>query len=102
MSIASDLAILTTGFGSVPVVLGAVTGRGLLDEEDGPVEDASGREVLQRRVVLTVRRADFTALAPHATVTVEGTAYRVGDVVLSADGLIAQAMLKRVSVAPRV
>ena len=101
MSIAADLAALVTGFGSVAVVVGDVAGRGLLDEEDGAVEDASGREVLQRRVVLTVRRGDFPDLAAHATVQIDGTDYRAGDVLLSADGLIAQAPLKRVSRAAR-
>ncbi|MFN2327033.1 MAG: hypothetical protein ABR551_14305 [Gemmatimonadales bacterium] len=102
MSIAADLAALVTGFGSSAVLIGDVEGRGLLDEEDGPVEDESGREVLQRRVVLTVRRADFPALAPHVTVRVDSTDFRAGDVVLSADGLIALVPLKRVSRAARV
>jgi hypothetical protein len=101
VSIAADLAALVRGFGSVPVVIGDVAGRGLLDEEDGPAEDASGREVLQRRVVLTVRRGDFPDLAAHVTVQVEGADYRAGDVVLSADGLIARVALKRVSRAAR-
>jgi len=101
VSIAADLAAVTTGFGSVPVVVGDVEGRGLLDEEDGVVQDASGGDVLQRRVVLTVRRSSFPDLTANDVVTVDGADYRAGDVVLSTDGLITQAVLKRVSRAAR-
>jgi len=101
VSIPADLDALVTGFGSVALVHGDVTGRGLLDEEDGVVQDASGSDVLQRRVVLTVRRSSFPDLAANDVVLIERSEYRVGDVLLSADGLIAQAVVKRVSRAAR-
>lgn len=101
MSIAGDLAALVTGFGSVPVLIGDTEGRGLLDEEDGVVQDAGGADVLQRRVVLTVRRGDFPDLAPQVAARIDGAEYRVGEVVLAGDGLVVQAVVKRVSRAAR-
>lgn len=101
MSIAADLAAMTAGFGSVPVVVGDTEGRGLLDEEDGVVQDAGGADVLQRRVVLTVRRSSFPDLAANDTATIDGTAYHVGQVLLGADGLLLQAVVRRVSRAAR-
>lgn len=101
MSIAADLAAITTGFGSVTVVHGDVEGRGLLDEEDAVVQDAGGGEVLQRQVVLTVRRSSFPDLAADDAVTVDGADYRVGEAMVSADGLILRALVRRVSRAAR-
>lgn len=93
MSIASDLAAMTTGWGSSAVTLGNFSGRCLLSEGDVVEVDHSGDPVLVRKSFLTFRRSDFvTALgvltvARGDTATVDDVVYTVSDVrVAGADG----------------
>ena len=83
MSIAGDLDAMVTGFGSAEVVAGAVTGRGLLDEEDVLGTDAAGEPLTVRRTVLPLRRATWPDLAVGDTVAVDGVDYTLSDLAVS-------------------
>lgn len=85
MSIDSDLAAMLTGWGSVPVVIGAWSGRGLVDERDVPDVDRAGEPVMARQTVLRLRREDFADVAGALTVArgdvvrIDGVAYTLAD-----------------------
>lgn len=84
MSIDSDLAAMLTGWGSVPVTIGAWSGRGLVDERDVPDVDRSGEPVMVRQTVLRLRREDFTdheglTVSRGDVVTIDGVAYTLSD-----------------------
>lgn len=106
MSIAGDLAAMLAGFGSVEVVAGFVTGRGLVDDEEIAGTDAAGEPLLIRRTTVTLRRAEWPDLEAGDPLTVDDVAYVVSDVLVSDGGIrsgqdarIVRAVIKRVGAA---
>ncbi len=75
------------GFASSLVTYAGQTTRGLLDDEEDLTDSGEGL-VRNRRKVLLLRVASLSA-APtlDATLTVDGTAYKVRTVLLQGDGL---------------
>jgi hypothetical protein len=92
MSVDTDLAAMLRGWDSKVVAIGTWRGRALVEEVDYLDTDRSGGGVLMRRTVVRIRKADVLTeagtipIARGDTVTVDGTAYTVSDVMLGAPG----------------
>lgn len=74
-----------TGF-SVAVSIGASSTRGFFDWQDTTVQDSSGFDVFIRQRVVTIRTGTLTGLVNGASITVDGTSYRVHDINHEGDG----------------
>lgn len=70
--------LLTQGFGSKPVVIGATRTRGLLDDAESYGADEGGTPVRLRQRVLTVAASALDTIpARDSTLTIDGTTYTV-------------------------
>lgn len=97
MGLLTDGLALVTGFGSVKVVYGSVTTRGLLDDAEAPVDMGDGTTVMVRTRVLRVATAAIPSIAAEGTISIGAledddtlTSYRVTEVAREADGVITQ------------
>lgn len=93
MSVASDMASITTGFNAKPVVFGAESTRGRLHEKDVVVTDDFGGQVLKRVTVLHVAVARLASAVLGDTLTVDGVTYTVRDNRRIAGGSIRELVL---------
>jgi len=92
MAVSENLAGFLADFG-VPVVFGATTALGILDE---PTEVIAGGMVLTVDYQLTYRTADLLGLGYQSAVTVGGTSYIVREVRAQDDGSFSIAYLSKV------
>lgn len=92
MAVSEDLAGFLSDFG-VPVVFGATTALGILDE---PTEVIAGGMVLTVDYQLTFRTADLLGMGYQSAVTVGGASYIVREVRAQDDGSFSIAYLSKV------
>lgn len=99
MSLAADVRMMCTGYGSVLVRAGTVTTRGLWDDVD--LEQVlGGQSLLSRRRTLVLAAAVVPALAAEDTITVGAVeddatvvTYTVVDVTRESDGAILRVLV---------
>lgn len=91
MALAEDLGIFLGDFG-VSCTAGAVTALGILDM---PSQVLAGEMVLSTDYTLTAKTSDFGALIRGDSITVDGTAYTVREVMLIDDGKFVQLGLQK-------
>jgi hypothetical protein len=78
----------------VPVVVGGVSGVGLLDENDQVlVSDRSGGEVLVPMTTLTVQSSAFPSMRIDTAVTVNGTNYTIRERLKTGDAALTKILL---------
>ena len=83
--------LLDTG---VPVVVGGVSGVGLLDENDQVlVSDRNGGEVLVPMTTLTVQSSAFPSMRIDTAVTVNGTNYTIRERLKTGDAALTKILL---------
>ena len=83
--------LLDTG---VPVVVGGVSGVGLLDENDQVlVSDRNGGEVLVPMTTLTVQSSAFPSMKIDTAVTVNGTNYPIRERLKTGDAALTKILL---------
>jgi len=81
-------AMLGTDFG-VPVVMGSITVKGIVDQFHDEVGGSDqGPQLVTRRVTVRVKTGDLPALAAGASITVDGTAMKVLQALEENDGAI--------------
>jgi len=90
----ADLDAMLAGSG-VPVVFGQLKGFGLLDISDEQVYSSEGATATVKKITLTVRIAAWPGLIEDATVTADGTVYRVISAHQMGDGRLAEVLLAR-------
>jgi hypothetical protein len=78
----------------VPVVIGGVSGVGLLDENDQVlVSDRNGGEVLVPMTTLTVQSSAFPNMRIDTAVTVNGTNYTIRERLKTGDAALMKILL---------
>ena len=78
----------------VPVVIGGVSGVGLLDENDQVlVSDRNGGEVLVPMTTLTVQSSAFPSMRIDTAVTVNGTNYTIRERLKTGDAALTKILL---------
>ena len=78
----------------VPVVIGGVSGVGLLDENDQVlVSDRNGGEVLVPMTTLTVQSSAFPNMRIDTAVTVNGTNYTIRERLKTGDAALTKILL---------
>jgi hypothetical protein len=78
----------------VPVVVGGVSGVGLLDENDQVlVSDRNGGEVLVPMTTLTVQSSAFPSMRIDTAVTVNGTNYTIRERLKTGDAALTKILL---------
>ena len=78
----------------VPVVVGGVSGGGLLDENDQVlVSDRNGGEVLVPMTTLTVQSSAFPSMRIDTVVTVNGTNYTIRERLKTGDAALTKILL---------
>ena len=78
----------------VPVVIGGVSGVGLLDENDQVlVSDRNGGEVLIPMTTLTVQSSAFPNMRIDTAVTVNGTNYTIRERLKTGDAALTKILL---------
>jgi hypothetical protein len=78
----------------VPVVVGGVSGVGLLDENDQVlVSDRNGGEVLVPMTTLTVQSSAFPSMRIDTAVTVNGTNYTIRERIKTGDAALTKILL---------
>ena len=78
----------------VPVVIGGVSGVGLLDENDQVlVSDRNGGEVLVPMTTLTVQSSAFPNVRIDTAVTVNGTNYTIRERLKTGDAALTKILL---------
>lgn len=78
----------------VPVVIGGVSGVGLLDENDQVlVSDRNGGEVLVPMTTLTVQSSAFPNMGIDTAVTVNGTNYTIRERLKTGDAALTKILL---------
>jgi hypothetical protein len=83
--------LLDTG---VPVVVGGVSGVGLLEENDQVlVSDRNGGEVLVPMTTLTVQSSAFPSMRIDTAVTVNGTNYTIRERLKTGDAALTKILL---------
>lgn len=68
------------------LVFAGETSHGPVTQDDRPDPDAGGEMRLVRRTVAVIPRAHFPTLAHQDTLTIDGTAFVVRDILLMDDG----------------
>ena len=77
-----------------PVVIGGVSGVGLLDENDQVlVSDRNGGEVLVPMTTLTVQSSAFPSMRIDTVVTVNGTNYTIRERLKTGDAALTKILL---------
>lgn len=92
MAVSENLAGFLADFG-VPVIFGATTALGILDE---PTEVIAGGMVLTVDYQLTFKTADLLGMGYQSAVTVGGVSYLVREVRAQDDGNFSIAYLSKV------
>lgn len=86
----SDIPSLMTDFG-VPVVAGAIQGRGIVDyTDDLALQSGNVAGVRGKTIVVTVQTSAFPNVQIGSSVTVDGTAYTLRDRAQQGDGATTQ------------
>lgn len=94
MPLADDVRRLLHGFGSVPVVVGAVHTRGVADVEEVVETDGMGGAVAVRRRTVRLAAAEAGSAIPGASITVDGVAGTVVDAHRQDDGLVVRVIVR--------
>jgi hypothetical protein len=88
-----DIPFLLADTG-VPVVIGGVSGTGLLDENDQVlVSDRNGGEMLVPMTTVTVQSSAFPNMRIDTAVTVNGTNYTVRERLKTGDAALTKILL---------
>jgi hypothetical protein len=88
----SDLPSMLADFG-VPVVWGSVTGNGIVDEADHELYTGGNVVFTGKERTLTLEADRFLGLAENATITVDGSSFRVIQAHQTGDGALLQVLL---------
>jgi hypothetical protein len=86
VSIATDLASITTGFDTKPVVFGSTKTRGRFTQRDRDVPDINGGSRTDREQVLLVPVAELATATLGDDITIDSIDYKVRDNRLIAGG----------------
>ena len=90
-----DIDTMLSGLGSVDVVHGTETGKGLLDSYDEEVLQRGDRGSLGAVSSLLVRTTAFPTLTGGSPITVDGAPFTVRDRLRVDDGALTRLLLKK-------
>jgi hypothetical protein len=87
-----DVQIMLNEFG-LSVTVGAVTAKGTVDRTDEEMKMAGFTEFIGKAILVTLYTKTFAAvLAVGAAITVDGTAYKIHELLQSADGALTRVL----------
>ena len=90
---ASDITFMLTDFGEL-VVFGAYTTRAVLDYQTDVQDMGNDMAILGQTISIRYEVSKLPGLKRASAITVAGTSYKVREIHLLADGLIARAFLE--------
>ena len=86
----SDVSTMLADFG-VSVVFNGTTVNGILDQHDNRDQMMAGQvDMVERIRVVTIKTDSLPGIVNESSVTVDGTSYKVRDILTEADGGLTQ------------